>query len=102
MAADGFLFRNVVACLSSADSDKDRRPYHRNCGCALHAKSPNRFSDGAATTGVAGSYCRANTVSYRMKSGNCYKGSSLTLSSSSSSFSATSSSSPCAGVMDSQ
>ncbi|KAI4344234.1 hypothetical protein L6164_011484 [Bauhinia variegata] len=38
-AADG-LFRSVFeGCISGYDNDVERRPYHRNCGCALHSKS---------------------------------------------------------------
>ncbi|KAE8126141.1 hypothetical protein FH972_020885 [Carpinus fangiana] len=38
-AADG-LFRCVYeGCISSCDTGIERRPYHRNCGCALHNKS---------------------------------------------------------------
>ncbi|KAM1046500.1 uncharacterized protein LOC126614059 isoform X1 [Malus sylvestris] len=41
-AADG-LFRCVYeGCLSELDIGVERRPYHRNCGCALHNKSPNK------------------------------------------------------------
>ncbi|KAK2646647.1 hypothetical protein Ddye_021842 [Dipteronia dyeriana] len=40
-AADGF-FRNVYeGCISGCDSGIERRPYHRNCSCALHSKSNN-------------------------------------------------------------
>ncbi|KAK3221843.1 hypothetical protein Dsin_008868 [Dipteronia sinensis] len=40
-AADGF-FRNVYeGCISRCDSGIERRPYHRNCSCALHSKSNN-------------------------------------------------------------
>ncbi|XP_030546677.1 uncharacterized protein LOC115752569 [Rhodamnia argentea] len=34
------LFRCVYeGCISGCDSGVERRPYHRNCGCALHKKS---------------------------------------------------------------
>ncbi|MBA0797213.1 hypothetical protein Gohar_007928 [Gossypium harknessii] len=37
--SDG-LFRSIYeGCLSSRDVAIERRPYHRNCGCALHDKS---------------------------------------------------------------
>ncbi|TXG60812.1 hypothetical protein EZV62_012175 [Acer yangbiense] len=43
-AADGF-FRNVYeGCISGCDSGIERRPYHRNCSCALHSKSNNNKS----------------------------------------------------------
>ncbi|KFK30761.1 hypothetical protein AALP_AA6G023000 [Arabis alpina] len=41
------MFRNIFeGCISSCDSSIERRPYHKNCGCALHersrgAKNPN-------------------------------------------------------------
>ena len=35
-AADG-LFRSVYeGCIAGCDTGKERRPYHKNCGCALH------------------------------------------------------------------
>ncbi|ESW10436.1 hypothetical protein PHAVU_009G209300 [Phaseolus vulgaris] len=38
-AADG-LFRPIYeGCISAYDNDVERRPYHRNCSCALHNKS---------------------------------------------------------------
>ncbi|XP_021899274.1 uncharacterized protein LOC110815682 [Carica papaya] len=38
-AADG-LFRCIYeGCISGCDSAVERRPYHRNCSCALHNKS---------------------------------------------------------------
>ncbi|ESQ33258.1 hypothetical protein EUTSA_v10005650mg [Eutrema salsugineum] len=34
------MFRNILeGCISSCDSSMERRPYHKNCGCALHEKS---------------------------------------------------------------
>lgn len=36
MAADG-IFRCIFeGCISGLDSAIERRPYHKNCGCALH------------------------------------------------------------------
>lgn len=41
--ADG-LFRcgAYEGCISGSDVGKERRPYHRNCGCALHNRSENK------------------------------------------------------------
>ncbi|XP_038889376.1 uncharacterized protein LOC120079294 [Benincasa hispida] len=36
MAADGLLRPVYEACIAGCDSEIHRRPYHRNCGCALH------------------------------------------------------------------
>ncbi|XP_023546835.1 uncharacterized protein LOC111805826 [Cucurbita pepo subsp. pepo] len=36
MAADGLLRPVYEACIAGCDTEIDRRPYHRNCGCALH------------------------------------------------------------------
>ncbi|KAL1194861.1 hypothetical protein V5N11_020076 [Cardamine amara subsp. amara] len=37
--ADG-IFRNIFeGCISSCDSTIQRRPYHKNCSCALHERS---------------------------------------------------------------
>ncbi|CAH8277082.1 unnamed protein product [Arabidopsis lyrata] len=34
------IFRNIFeGCISSCDSSIQRRPYHKNCGCALHERS---------------------------------------------------------------
>ncbi|CAN8286073.1 unnamed protein product [Cochlearia groenlandica] len=39
MAADG-IFRCIFeGCISGLDSAIERRPYHKNCGCALHEGS---------------------------------------------------------------
>ncbi|PKI52303.1 uncharacterized protein LOC116199369 [Punica granatum] len=35
-ATDGFLRCFYDGCLAGCDDAKERRPYHRNCGCALH------------------------------------------------------------------
>ncbi|GMH04599.1 hypothetical protein Nepgr_006439 [Nepenthes gracilis] len=36
-AADSLLFRGVYeGSISSNHTEVQRRPYHRNCGCALH------------------------------------------------------------------
>ncbi|XVF88225.1 hypothetical protein PTKIN_Ptkin19aG0033000 [Pterospermum kingtungense] len=38
-AADG-LFRSIYeGCISGSDIGIERRPYHRNCRCALHDRS---------------------------------------------------------------
>ncbi|KAM5548112.1 hypothetical protein ABKV19_002191 [Rosa sericea] len=41
--ADG-LFRcgAYEGCISGSDVGKERRPYHRNCGCALHNRSEKK------------------------------------------------------------
>ncbi|KAL1372184.1 hypothetical protein HN51_002327 [Arachis hypogaea] len=40
--ADG-VFRAVYeGCISGYDNCVQRRPYHRNCGCALHNNNNNR------------------------------------------------------------
>ncbi|XP_057968343.1 uncharacterized protein LOC131157903 [Malania oleifera] len=48
-AADGLLRCVFEGCISGVDTAVDRRPYHRNCGCALHksrrgAKCPHSLS----------------------------------------------------------
>ncbi|KAI3513844.1 hypothetical protein L1887_12044 [Cichorium endivia] len=41
-AGDG-IFGNVFGgCISSDDFGIERRPYHRNCSCALHRSGENR------------------------------------------------------------
>ncbi|CAK9135279.1 unnamed protein product [Ilex paraguariensis] len=48
-AGDGLLRGVFEGCISGHDTGIQRRPYHRNCGCALHKSrghcshvSPNR------------------------------------------------------------
>ncbi|KAK7304086.1 hypothetical protein RJT34_15117 [Clitoria ternatea] len=38
-ATDGFFRPIYEGCISCYDNDVERRPYHRNCACALHSKS---------------------------------------------------------------
>ncbi|KAJ4709665.1 Zinc finger, SWIM-type [Melia azedarach] len=78
-AADG-LFRCIYeGCISGYDTGIERRPYHRNCGCALHTKSGsgNRHPPGLPQ-------CKKN-VSYPMR--RSYSEGSLVLASYSSSYS---------------
>ncbi|KAF8393087.1 hypothetical protein HHK36_021328 [Tetracentron sinense] len=35
-AAEGLLQCVLEGCISGSAMDIERRPYHRNCGCALH------------------------------------------------------------------
>ncbi|KAK8604799.1 hypothetical protein V6N13_082271 [Hibiscus sabdariffa] len=38
-AAEGFILSLYKGCLSGCNNTIERRPYHRNCQCALHDKS---------------------------------------------------------------
>ncbi|GFQ01484.1 hypothetical protein PHJA_002292300 [Phtheirospermum japonicum] len=38
---DGFLRGVFEGCISGGDMGVQRRPYHKNCGCALHASRGN-------------------------------------------------------------
>ncbi|GMI94747.1 hypothetical protein HRI_003144000 [Hibiscus trionum] len=38
-AAEGLLLSIYEGCISGCDNTIERRPYHRNCQCALHDKS---------------------------------------------------------------
>ncbi|GAB4828192.1 hypothetical protein Ancab_035109 [Ancistrocladus abbreviatus] len=41
-AVDGFLLRGVYeGCISGSRTEVQRRPYHRNCSCALHKSRRN-------------------------------------------------------------
>ncbi|KAB5514557.1 hypothetical protein DKX38_028463 [Salix brachista] len=40
-SADGFFRYVYDGCLSGGDMGMDRRPYHRNCRCALHKSKEN-------------------------------------------------------------
>ncbi|KAL4302492.1 hypothetical protein GQ457_10G016370 [Hibiscus cannabinus] len=49
-ASDG-LFRSIYeGCISGCDIIIERRPYHRNCGCALHDKSRRTCPHGSPKT----------------------------------------------------
>ncbi|XP_054804594.1 uncharacterized protein LOC129307742 [Prosopis cineraria] len=84
-AADGF-FRGVYeGCISGHDNDVQRRPYHRNCGCAIHDKS----SSPKARCSHRG---KSNNVSYPLR--RAWSESCLAMAASASSASAHSSPSP--------
>ncbi|KAK9149541.1 hypothetical protein Scep_008298 [Stephania cephalantha] len=36
VAADSLLGCIFEGCIAGSDNDIERRPYHRNCGCAMH------------------------------------------------------------------
>ncbi|KAL4319266.1 hypothetical protein GQ457_18G003970 [Hibiscus cannabinus] len=38
-AAEGIILSLYEGCLSGCNNNIERRPYHRNCQCALHDKS---------------------------------------------------------------
>nr|XP_004516906.1 uncharacterized protein LOC101499882 [Cicer arietinum] len=57
-AADGFLRPIYEGCISGYDHCVERRPYHRNCGCALHSKSRKLCTHKMP---------RCNNVSYPMR-----------------------------------
>ncbi|KAG9456231.1 hypothetical protein H6P81_000739 [Aristolochia fimbriata] len=42
MASEGLLRCVFEGCISSPDAEIERRPYHRNCSCALHKKRGSR------------------------------------------------------------
>ncbi|GLU10233.1 hypothetical protein SLE2022_270530 [Rubroshorea leprosula] len=59
MAAAGGLFRSVYeVCISGSDRDIENRPYHRNCGCALHSRSRGTCPHASP---------KSNNVSYPMR-----------------------------------
>ncbi|EEF38884.1 uncharacterized protein LOC8262857 [Ricinus communis] len=45
-SADGFFRYVYDGCLSGGDMGIERRPYHRNCRCALHNKSKDNCPHG--------------------------------------------------------
>ncbi|KAI3907705.1 hypothetical protein MKW98_016349 [Papaver atlanticum] len=47
-AAEGLIRCVFEGCISTSDTDIERRPYHKNCTCALHRSSSK--SSSAATT----------------------------------------------------
>ncbi|KAL4325053.1 hypothetical protein GQ457_11G017910 [Hibiscus cannabinus] len=57
-AADG-IFRSLYeGCLSGSNVCIEHRPYHRNCGCALHDKSHWKCSH---------AFPKSNSVSYPLR-----------------------------------
>lgn len=53
------LFRSVYhGCIAGCDAEIDRRPYHKNCGCALHDRDNRRCSRAMS---------KHNTVSYPIR-----------------------------------
>lgn len=43
-AAEGFFRCIYEGCISGCDTAIERRPYHRNCSCALHQSGKNKKS----------------------------------------------------------
>ncbi|XP_010265702.1 PREDICTED: uncharacterized protein LOC104603380 [Nelumbo nucifera] len=56
-AANGLLQTIFSGCIAECNTEIERRPYHRNCGCALH-KSRRECSKGLS---------RSGTVSYPIR-----------------------------------
>lgn len=56
--AEGWLRCVYEGCIAGGDTGIERRPYHRNCGCALHDKSRK---------GSAISKCCKKKVSYPIR-----------------------------------
>ncbi|KAI4335607.1 hypothetical protein L6164_014240 [Bauhinia variegata] len=57
-AADGFFQCLYEGCISGYDNQVERRPYHRNCGCALHSKTRKNCTPKSA---------KCNQVSYPIR-----------------------------------
>ncbi|KAG7942666.1 hypothetical protein I3843_16G115700 [Carya illinoinensis] len=60
-AAEGIFRCLYESCISSCDTWIERRPYHRNCTCALH--KPRSGSSHV----VSNNMCRSKNVSYPMR-----------------------------------
>ncbi|KAE8687124.1 serine/threonine-protein phosphatase 7 long form-like protein [Hibiscus syriacus] len=58
MATEGLLFSLYEGCISGCDITVERRPYHRNCQCALHDKSRGNCPHASA---------KSKTVSYPLR-----------------------------------
>nr|KYP36089.1 hypothetical protein KK1_042817 [Cajanus cajan] len=55
---DGIFWSVYEGCISAYDNCVERRPYHRNCGCALHNNSFKNCTHKLP---------RCNNVSYPMR-----------------------------------
>ncbi|GAB4832747.1 hypothetical protein Ancab_006764 [Ancistrocladus abbreviatus] len=54
---DTSLFRGVFeGCISGNHTEVERRPYHRNCSCALHKSSRNGRDQHRCTHNIVVSY----------------------------------------------
>ncbi|KAK7265145.1 hypothetical protein RJT34_32761 [Clitoria ternatea] len=51
--ADGLFWSVYEGCISGYDNCVQRRPYHRNCGCALHNKSLTNCTHKLPSTNVS-------------------------------------------------
>ncbi|XP_040996253.1 uncharacterized protein LOC121242474 [Juglans microcarpa x Juglans regia] len=88
--AEGLLRCVYEGCIAGCDTGIERRPYHRNCGCALHNKSRKAGSSNAAYSAKC---CKKN-VSYPIRRSWSERSLALHASASSSSHSSSPSSSP--------
>lgn len=53
-AAGDCIFRGAFeGCISGHDSEISRRPYHRNCSCALHKSKRKRLCNNVSTTKIS-------------------------------------------------
>ncbi|KAF5469632.1 hypothetical protein F2P56_013690 [Juglans regia] len=62
-AAEGLLRCVYEGCIAGCDTGIERRPYHRNCACALHNKSRKAGSSNAAYS----AWCCKKNVSYPIR-----------------------------------
>ncbi|KAG6628147.1 uncharacterized protein LOC122297052 [Carya illinoinensis] len=62
-AAEGLLRCVYEGCIAGCDTGIERRPYHRNCGCALHNKSRK----GSSNITAFSAKCCKKSVSYPIR-----------------------------------
>ncbi|KAK4265318.1 hypothetical protein QN277_026385 [Acacia crassicarpa] len=67
-AADGF-FRGALyeGCISGHNNDVQRRPYHKNCGCAIHNKPSSPSSPNNKATACTHMRGKSKNVSYPLR-----------------------------------
>ncbi|CAA7022927.1 unnamed protein product [Microthlaspi erraticum] len=67
-SVDG-MFRNILeGCISSCDSSIERRPYHKNCSCALHDRSCGHRRSEIVSFPIRRSWSEGNNMALHLTS----------------------------------
>ncbi|CAN6802000.1 hypothetical protein F2Q70_00039005 [Brassica cretica] len=67
-SVDG-IFRNIFeGCISSCDASIERRPYHKNCSCALHKRSCRHKRSEVVWFPITRSWSEGNSMALHLTS----------------------------------